>query len=285
MQKFSDSSSMKSPKLKKTTLRNNIKKISIGAVLAVVGISSYAVISTDDSMVSSKGKAVSIAETGDALYAGSVANYEEATSEIKLADETLSDVNKSDSAVLSSKKTTGQATQTISSGSIEMTTEAVTTEAPTEYTEPATEIVDSDDIISDDKSASGLPSDQISEDSSTEKSTEGLPEEQVIYVEGETSGTYVGSFWVTAYCPCSICCGAYSNPSNPTTASGAPAVEGVTCAASSEYAFGTELIIDGHTYTVQDRGGAVNGNHVDIYFSTHQAALNFATGYYDVYVK
>ena len=57
------------------------------------------------------------------------------------------------------------------------------------------------------------------------------------------------------------------------------------CAAPSNFAFGTELIVDGHTYTVQDRGGAINGNHLDIYFSNHQAALNFATGYYDVYVK
>lgn len=285
MKKFSDSSSVKSQKLKTKTLRNNVKKISIGAVLLAVGVSSYAVISADDSMVSSQGKAISVAEAGNTLYADSTTDYDVTT---QLADGTLSDVNKSGSAVLSSKKTSAKMAA-ISGGGMEYTTEAATyeaTEAATyEAAEPATETIAEDAVKSDDKSVSGLPSDQISVDPSTEKSTDGLPEDRVMYVDGETSGTYLGSFWVTAYCPCSICCGVYSNPSNPTTASGAPAVEGVTCAASSDYAFGTELIIDGHTYTVQDRGGAVNGNHVDIYFSTHQAALNFATGYYDVYVK
>ena len=54
MQKFSDSSRMKSQKLMKTSLKRNVKKISIGAVLLAVGFSSYAVIASDDSMVSSK---------------------------------------------------------------------------------------------------------------------------------------------------------------------------------------------------------------------------------------
>ena len=65
MQRFSDSSRMKSQKLKKTSLktslRKNVKKISSGAVLIAVGISSYGVIYSDDSMVSSKSRGISIA--------------------------------------------------------------------------------------------------------------------------------------------------------------------------------------------------------------------------------
>lgn len=286
MQKFSDSSSMKSQKLKKTSLKDNVKKISIGAVLLAVGISSYTVIASDDSMVSSKGRAVSIATAGNTLFADSTADYEDATAaSVDYADAgTLSDINKTGSVALSSKKTTRRQATAISGGGLSVTTEAATeaaTSAALADAEPTTEMV----VISDDKSASGLPDDEISVDPSTEKSTDGLPEDKVIYVNGETSGTYLGSFWITAYCPCPICCGEYSNMDNPTTASGAPAVEGVTCAAPSNFEFGTELIVDGHTYTVQDRGGAINGNHLDIYFSNHQAALNFATGYYDVYVK
>ena len=34
-------------------------------------------------------------------------------------------------------------------------------------------------------------------------------------------------------------------------------------------------MIDGQVYVVQDRGGAITGNHFDIYFNTHQEALNF----------
>ena len=105
MQKFSDSSRMKSQKLMKTSLKRNVKKISIGAVLLAVGFSSYAVIASDDSMVSSKGKGVSIAAAGNTLYADNTADYGEATSSVALADGTLSDVNKTGSVALSSKKT------------------------------------------------------------------------------------------------------------------------------------------------------------------------------------
>ena len=78
MQKFSDSSRMKSQKLMKTSLKRNVKKISIGAVLLAVGFSSYAVIASDDSMVSSKGKGVSIAAAaGNTLYADNTADYGE----------------------------------------------------------------------------------------------------------------------------------------------------------------------------------------------------------------
>lgn len=232
-----------------------------------------------------RARGVSIAAAGNTLYADNTADYGEATSSVALADGTLSDVNKTGSVALSSKKTVKK-TSAISGGVQESTTEARATEAAqqaadTTKSEPTTQMK----VKDKDKSAAGLPDDQISVDPSTEKSTDGLPDDKVIYVNGETSGTYLGTFWITAYCPCPICCGEYSNMDNPTTASGAPAVEGVTCAAPSNFAFGTELIVDGHTYTVQDRGGAINGNHLDIYFSNHQAALNFATGYYDVYVK
>ena len=276
MQKFSDSSKMKSQKLKKTTLKSNVKKISIGAVLLAVGISSYAVIASDDSMVTSKGRGVSVAAAGNTLYADNAADYEEATATERLADGTLSDVNKTGTVALSSKKSTKQ-TASISGGVQESTTEAEVEPleemaADVAYTDPIDiEAADTDA----DNSATGLPDEQITEDPSTEKSTEGLPEEKIMYVNGATSGTYLGTFWVTAYCPCPICCGEYSNMVNPTTASGAPAVEGVTCAAPSNFEFGTELIVDGHTYTVQDRGGAINGNHLDIYFSNHQAVTKY----------
>ena len=76
-------------------------------------------------------------------------------------------------------------------------------------------------------------------------------------------------YTITAYCGCSKCCG----KSTGITASGARAVQGVTVAAPGRFAFGTQLNIGGNVYTVQDRGGAIQGNRIDIYFSNHQAAL------------
>ena len=76
---------------------------------------------------------------------------------------------------------------------------------------------------------------------------------------------------VTAYCSCRKCCG----KTDGITASGVKAKQGVTVAADTRYPFGTKFEIDGKIYTVQDRGGAIKGNRIDLYFGSHQSALNF----------
>lgn len=99
-----------------------------------------------------------------------------------------------------------------------------------------------------------------------------------VYTYADENGTYesVGDFVLTAYCPCPICCGVYSNMTNPTTASGTRATAGRTIAAdTSKFPFGTQLVINGQVYTVEDRGGAIRGNRIDVYFNTHQEAINF----------
>ena len=80
-----------------------------------------------------------------------------------------------------------------------------------------------------------------------------------------SSGTYI----VTAYCSCSKCCG----KTNGMTASGTKATAGRTVAAPSNFAFGTKLKINGKIYVVEDRGGAIQGNRIDIYMSSHTQAL------------
>jgi len=47
--------------------------------------------------------------------------------------------------------------------------------------------------------------------------------------------------------------------------------------------FGTQVVINGQVYTVEDRGGAIRGNRIDIYFSSHQEALNYGKKYVKVY--
>lgn len=87
-------------------------------------------------------------------------------------------------------------------------------------------------------------------------------------------------FKVTAYCACSKCCGKQTG----ITASGTRATAGRTIAASSQYAFGTKLIINGKEYTVEDRGGAIQGNRIDIYMDTHAEALAWGVKYLPVQV-
>ena len=39
--------------------------------------------------------------------------------------------------------------------------------------------------------------------------------------------------------------------------------------------FGTKVYIDGNIYTVEDCGGAIKGNRIDIFFADHEQAMNF----------
>ena len=93
---------------------------------------------------------------------------------------------------------------------------------------------------------------------------------------------------VTAYCNCGQCCGwtrnrlgrpietATGRPKRVgQTASGVMARHG-TVAAPRDIPFGTIVYVEGYGYgRVEDRGGAIRGNRLDLWFPSHQAALNW----------
>lgn len=100
-----------------------------------------------------------------------------------------------------------------------------------------------------------------------------------------TSGTTTAqingeTYKITAYCSCAKCCGKTTGR----TASGTQATAGRTVAAPAKFAFGTKLNIGGHIYTVEDRGGAIQGNRIDIYVSSHSEALQWGVKYLPVSV-
>ena len=131
----------------------------------------------------------------------------------------------------------------------------------------------------------------------TEKVTEPVetsePVEEQTEQPEEPKLVCLGTYKLTAYCGCSKCCGKWGE-NRPVdeygktivkTAGGYRAVEGVTVAADINILpYGTKVIINDHEYTVQDRGGVINGNKIDIYFESHQAALEFGVQYAEVYV-
>ena len=91
---------------------------------------------------------------------------------------------------------------------------------------------------------------------------------------------------VTAYCPCPKCCGQYSDG---ITACGHKIQPGdVFVAADKRYSFGTEMIISGYNngqpVKVLDRGGAIKGDRLDVFFASHQEALEWGVRYLDVKV-
>lgn len=60
------------------------------------------------------------------------------------------------------------------------------------------------------------------------------------------------------------------------TASGKKAKVGTIAADTSKYPMGTVMYIPGYGYgTVEDRGGAIKGDHIDLYFKSHKAALKW----------
>lgn len=97
---------------------------------------------------------------------------------------------------------------------------------------------------------------------------------------------------VTAYCACGQCCGWqrtwYGRPVNASgpnkgkakavgmTATGAKARRGTIAADTTRYPFGTIMQIEGYGYgRVEDRGGAIKGDHIDLFFPSHSEALRW----------
>ena len=89
-------------------------------------------------------------------------------------------------------------------------------------------------------------------------------------------GTYLGNFTLTAYCNCALCCGTAGN----LTASGTVPTAGRTVAMAG-VPFGTQLLINGNVYTVEDLGTPYG--HVDIYCNSHSEALSFGLQSAEVY--
>ncbi|MFZ9033020.1 MAG: 3D domain-containing protein [Anaerohalosphaeraceae bacterium] len=92
---------------------------------------------------------------------------------------------------------------------------------------------------------------------------------------------------VTGYCPCSQCCGSFSDG---ITANNHHIQPGDTfVAADKSYPFGTEMAIPGYNsdraVKVMDRGGAIKGSRLDLFFHTHQQALQWGVQHLDVLIK
>ena len=103
----------------------------------------------------------------------------------------------------------------------------------------------------------------------------------------------LGEFVLTAYCSCEKCCGkwALDRPLDENGeqivygASGARLIEGISVAVDPDVIpYGTELYINGNIYLAHDCGGAIKGNHLDVYFATHEEAWNFGKQTAEVFI-
>ena len=95
------------------------------------------------------------------------------------------------------------------------------------------------------------------------------------------------SWLISAYCSCKKCCGRWSDGY---FASGNVCYIGGV--ANNFLPFGSKVIIQGKTYTVEDRGSKKyfgtkrqRVKHIDIYFDDHQEAKEFGVKWLPVEVK
>lgn len=92
----------------------------------------------------------------------------------------------------------------------------------------------------------------------------------------------LGTFRITHYCACSICCGPWANG---ITATGVTATTNRTIAVDpSQIPYGSKVVINGQVYVAEDCGGAIRENCIDIYVATHAEGEQKGVFYTDVYL-
>lgn len=129
------------------------------------------------------------------------------------------------------------------------------------------------------------PEDVTTSQEETNTTSETINDEIVESKDDETvesTNDYIslGTFRITAYCNCSICCGKWAG--GP-TASGVMPKAGRTIAVDPKVIpLGTKVIIGGKTYVAEDTGGAIKGKKIDMYFASHSDALAWGVKYKNV---
>ena len=104
--------------------------------------------------------------------------------------------------------------------------------------------------------------------------------------EEATEPQYIslGTFTITAYCSCSLCCSQWSY-NRPVDENGNPIVYGASGEELiADYSiavdvdlipYGEKIIINNREYIAHDCGGAINGKRIDIYMESHEKALQW----------
>ncbi|MDE6435704.1 MAG: 3D domain-containing protein [Lachnospiraceae bacterium] len=123
----------------------------------------------------------------------------------------------------------------------------------------------------------GDSSDTGSGDTASKGGKKGKP------VYADTHGKSLGKFVITAYCTCKICCGVYSG-GNRTASGTVPTTNRTLAVDTNEIPFGTRLVINGQVYVAEDRGGAIKGKRIDMFFYTHKEALRWGRRTMEVFL-
>ena len=108
-------------------------------------------------------------------------------------------------------------------------------------------------------------------------------ESEPVEAVAETEPQDLGTFKLTAYCACPKCCGDWSDG---ITYMGTVATAGRTVAVDPRVIpLGSTVNINGQAYIAEDIGGAIKGNRIDVFFSSHTDALEFGVQYSTVSIE
>ena len=103
-----------------------------------------------------------------------------------------------------------------------------------------------------------------------------------VAVSSDASLVPLGTFKITHYCPCSICCGPWANG---ITSTGVTATTNRTIAVDpTQIPYGSKVVINGQVYVAEDCGGAIKKNHIDVYVNSHEEALALGVTNAEVYL-
>lgn len=122
---------------------------------------------------------------------------------------------------------------------------------------------------------------EVTSKSGVKTNEEGVQEGAPVSVSGDASLKPLGTFRITHYCPCSICCGPWSNG---ITSTGVTAITNHTIAVDpSQIPYGSKVVINDQVYVAEDCGGAIKKNCIDIYVATHPEGQSKGVYYAEVY--
>lgn len=136
------------------------------------------------------------------------------------------------------------------------------------------------DALADTTAAVSATLEAASEEPAELRPIEPLPVE---VEEAEPELQSLGTFKLTAYCPCPKCCGKWADG---VTYTGTEATPGRTVAVDPDVIpLGSTLHINGSAYVAEDIGGAIRGNRIDVFFPDHKTALQFGVQYAEVEIQ
>ncbi len=116
----------------------------------------------------------------------------------------------------------------------------------------------------------------------TQENVNGVQVGSPIAVSSDAVLKPMGTFRITHYCQCSICCGPWADG---ITATGVTATTNRTIAVDpAQIPYGTKIVINGQVYVAEDCGGAITENCIDIYVASHEEGESKGVYYTDVYI-